>query len=39
LVLLDELPGLDAEAVEGLHDFLDLVEAMPSTARSLVEGP
>ncbi len=37
LAVVDDLPGLDAEAVAGLHDFLDLVVAMPSTARDLIE--
>jgi hypothetical protein len=38
LALLDNLPGLDDEAIDGMIGFADLVKRAPETARSLVDG-
>jgi hypothetical protein len=35
--VLDEVPGLDAEAIDGLHEWIDFVKQMPSTAREIFQ--
>jgi hypothetical protein len=37
IALLDNLPGLDAEAIDGMIAFLDLAQHAPQTARTLVD--
>ena len=34
--ILDRAPGLDAKAIDGLHQFIDAVIAAPTTARDLI---
>lgn len=38
LAVLDEAPGLDDSAIEGLITFIRAVQRSPSAARDLVQG-
>jgi hypothetical protein len=38
LAVLDNIPGLDDDAVAGLVQFIALAKAEPETARSYVDG-
>lgn len=36
LSLCENLPGLDSEAVQGLHEFIDLLLSKPTTVRDMI---